>query len=417
MKKDIPKSLNICITSRSFSPLARAAENSYIWPISKGLAEAGHKVTILAGTSSQGVSQWEKDGVQVYYVSAEGSPYKSLSFEEAILKQFWDLHEKTPFDIVHSACRSGLPIAKQKKKFRIPVAFDIRATQISQIFSILGMSQETAQSLVLSGTAVLYKYLRTYFGGDRALLRAADGLFVSSPRQRIVLERYYFFADAKVYTVPFGIEVSDLSPREKSDSLRESLNIPADGHVAVTPADMTSMNEITNILKAFEKVAIKKPKSRLIIIGHGPLRKQVEKNIYDLALGSKVILVGAISNAELPDYIALSDVFIDISVRTTGFEPSMLEAMGQKKVIVGSEVGAMSSLVEDGVDGFLIRPADVSSLSQLLLDIFTGRLQTLEIGDRARRKVVNLFDPEKMVGETIKSYYSILRQSKYYKKG
>ncbi len=412
-KPSLPKKLNICIVTRQFSIKGRAADNSFLWPIAKGLADKGHHVVVL---SSQGPSDTSYDGISVHYLANPESDLKRYPLAEAVKRKFVELHEKDRFHIVHSIDTTGAKIAKFKKQLRVAVAFDVKATQMSQIFSILGMAGESVRSMLLTGIAVAYKYMQTFLNRDRKILKSADGVFVTSPRQRIVLERYYFYADAKIHTVPYGIEVGDLSPREQSQELKEKFGIPPDGHVAVTFTDMTSINEIQSILRAFEIVAIKKPKSRLIIVGNGPMRTAVEKEMYDLALGSKVILTGAVPNSKLADYVALSDVFIDISVKSTGFEPSMLEAMAQKKVIIGSEVGAISSIVEDGAEGFLIRPADIQSLSSLLLDIFTGRLQTLEIGDRARRKVTNLFDLDKMVEETIRAYFRILKQTKFYRK-
>jgi glycosyltransferase involved in cell wall biosynthesis len=51
----------------------------------------------------------------------------------------------------------------------------------------------------------------------------------------------------------------------------------------------------------------------------------------------------------------------------------MVEAMAQKKIIIGSEMSPTSDLIADGKDGFLIRPADSDYLSQLLLNIFFRR--------------------------------------------
>jgi len=93
----------------------------------------------------------------------------------------------------------------------------------------------------------------------------------------------------------------------------------------------------------------------------------------------------------------------------------LLEAMAQKKVIIGSEVSPMASIVEHSRDGFLIRPADIPELTGLLLDIFADKLPIAEIGEMARQKVLDLFSPQKMVGETLKAYYAILKSTGYYK--
>jgi glycosyltransferase involved in cell wall biosynthesis len=287
---------------------------------------------------------------------------------------------------------------------------------MSQIFAILGMGQETVGSLLRTAIAVTYKFLRTYYGQDRKLLKSADGIFVTSPRQRTALERYYLYPDARIYTVPYGIEIGDLSPKEKSAELREKLKLPENAKIAVTVSDMTEVRGMANQFLAFEKVAIKNPQARLLVIGNGPKRKEIEFEALNLALGNRVIFTGAVTNTELPDYIALADVYVNISSRTTGFELSMLEAMAQKKVIIGSEVSPMSSIVEDGIDGFLIRPADVPSLANLMSEIFTGQLPAQEIGNRARVKITDLFDTQKMVTQTLNAYFKILKSTGKYKR-
>ncbi len=86
----------------------------------------------------------------------------------------------------------------------------------------------------------------------------------------------------------------------------------------------------------------------------------------------------------------------------------MIEAMAQKKVIIGSEVSPIANIVEDGLDGFLIRPADIFSLSHLLIELFSGMLPAQEIGQRARDRVINLFDTNKMVNAIEDAYRKIL---------
>lgn len=415
-KPFLPDQLNICLISMKFPILGRAAEYGFLWPIAKGLAARGHKVTVIASESPQKIPELFTDGVHALYVGDTASPLARHPARRAALIKFRELHSKQPFHLIHSLDGMGLDICQAKKSFRVATAVDVKATQLSQLFAILGMSHPGLAGMLRTDLAMAYKFLRTYFGGDRKVLNCSDGVFVTSPQQKVALERYYMYPDSRMYTVPYGIEIGDLSQKEKSLSLREQWKIPEDAHVVVTITDMMDLEEMTNLFDAFEKVAIKKPNSRLIVVGQGPLRKQVEYELYMRALGGKVILTGAVTSLEVSDYIGLADVFVNLSSRTTGFEPSMLEAMAQMKVVIGSEVSAISNIIEDGVDGFLIRPADTETLSGLLISIFTGQLVTLELGDRARRKVVNLFDTQKMVEQTITAYYKILARTGMYRR-
>jgi glycosyltransferase involved in cell wall biosynthesis len=398
-----------------FPILGRAAEYSFLWPIAKGLAAKGHQVTVIASESPQKVPEVFTDGVHALYVGDTASPLARYPARKAAQLKFAEIHRTKPFHLVHSLDGMGTDVCLYKRQYQIATAVDVKATQLSQLFAILGMSHDGLAGMLRTDLALSYKFLRTYFGGDRRILKSSDGVFVTSPQQRVVLERYYMYPDSRIYTVPYGIEIGDLSPKEKSLALREQWKIPEDAHVVVTITDLSDVEEMENLFEAFEKVAIKKPNSRLIVVGQGPKRKEVEYEMYMRALGGKVILAGAVTNLEVSDYIGLADVFVNLSSRTTGFEPSMLEAMAQKKVVIGSEVSAIANIIEDGVDGFLIRPADTQTLASLLISIFTGQLVTLELGDRARRKVVNLFDTQKMVDETINAYFKIMKRTGLYK--
>jgi glycosyltransferase involved in cell wall biosynthesis len=220
----------------------------------------------------------------------------------------------------------------------------------------------------------------------------------------MTLERYYVYPDQRIFLVPFGIEVEDLSPRERSEELMKKLGLPTNAQTVVTVTDMTELGEVRNLLWAFERVAVKKPTARLIIVGSGPLKKEIEFEMLHLALGSRVVFAGDVPSAQLADYIALSDVFVNLSARSSGIEQSLLEAMAQRKVIVGSEVSPLAHVVEDGVDGFLIRPADTFTLSELLLQVFNGQIAVDRMGEQARQKVLNLFDAEKMLAQTLLAY-------------
>lgn len=414
-KRDLPSPLNICLIAAKFPILGRASDHGFLWPIAKGLAKMGHNVTVISWKNPQRKEQINQDGVTAYFLGHQKSSRRNL-FQSLVDKKFSELHIQQPFHIVHSIDDSGIQIGLKKKYYKIAMTYDVEATHMSDMFQLLGYSQESLGSLLRTSLHVGFRFLATYLGSDRRLLKTADSIIVTSPQQRILLERYYLYPDLKIYTVPYGIEIGDLSPREKSEELGKDLGLPGNANVIVTVTDMTELGEVTHLLRAFEKLAIKKPASRLIIVGNGPRFKEIEFEMLSLALGGKVSFTGEVTSTKLPDYIALADIFVNLSARTSGFEPSMLEAMAQKKVIIGSEVSPISTIVEDGKDGFLVRPADSTSLSQLFIGIFDERISTQEIGESARNKVMNLFDTKKMVNLTVDSYFHALVNTRLYRK-
>lgn len=409
-KPSIPEKLNICLIGYRFPIMGRTSDQGFLWPLARGLARKGHSVTVISSKSPMGKPEITRDGVRVFYLH-EGYPnLAGIPFSEAALQKFRSLHKEKPFDVVHSFDRSGYLIGKKRRKLGVSVAYDIEATQMSQLFSILGMARETVGSIISTAIAVSYKFISTFLGGDRELLSTADGMIVTSPQQRIFLERYYMYPDYHIYTVPYGVELaSATTPPTEGPTIKQKYNLPENTHLVLTVTDMSVPEEITVLLSAFERVAVKKPNAYLVIIGTGEHWSQIEFEMLNLALGSRVIMTGAIKEDEISEWISISDVFVNMSSRTTGFEPTMIEAMAKKKVIIGSELSPMATVIEDGQEGFLLRPADTASLSQLLVELFSGSLPTNEIGQKAREKVNNLFDPQKMIDALNASYIQILQ--------
>ncbi len=411
--KTTPPNLNICLIAKRFPILGRAANHGFLWPIAKGLASHGHKVSVIAWKNPQAKREISQDNVDAYFLG-ESFARSERDFPQLAKQKFEQLHGREAFHLVHSIDDSASEIGFLREKYRIAMTYDIEATEVSQLYSIMAMAQDTPSSLIKAGAAILYKFLRTYFSKDRRLLKSADGIFVTSPQQKLLLERHYLYPDLKTFVIPYGVEVGNLTPRQPCEELKEKLKLPAYSQTIVTNTDMHELGELKNLLQAFEKIAIKKPNARLIIVGNGPVFKQVEFEMLNLALGSRVIFAGTVLNSELPDYISLADVYIDLSSRTSGFEPSLIEAMVQKKVIIGSELSPISTIVEDGVDGFLIRPADVAMLAKIFTRIFTDKVPTKEIGERANQKVMDIFNTQKMVEQTLDAYRKTLENTGYY---
>lgn len=348
------------------------------------------------------------DHVQITFISETKKSKNILDFPRLLREVFLQEHQREPFDILHSLTRDGFLLAQERKLHGFATAFDIQATSMAQLYSLIGMSEETPLSKIRNGLKISYTFLKNYLQKDRALLNAADAAFVTSPQQQWILERYYLYPPLRTFTIPYSLDLHDLSVRQKSDQLRKKLNIPQNCKVAVTFSDMLEKTELTHILRAFQKVAVKKPNTRLVVVGSGPFFKAIEYEMLSLALASKVIFVGAVPPYEVHDYIDLADAFISFNQLSAGFEPTTFEAMAQQKIVIGSDVGSLANVIDNTGDGFLIRPADTNSLCELLIDIFSFSANYENVGERARLKVLSLFDLQKLTEQTLNAYFKTL---------
>jgi glycosyltransferase involved in cell wall biosynthesis len=412
----LPERLRICLIGQKISVLSRSSDTGLLWPLARGLTERGHDVTIISTSSPLKRSEIFRDGVRAYYLNENQPQYKTISFSEAVHKKFISLNKEKPFDLVHSLDNSGYKIGRHKKNLNISIAYDVEATQMAELFSVLSEGRSGAGSFITTNLKLIVKFLHSYLTQDRSLLDSADGVFVTTPQQRMLLERYYLFPDFHTYTVPYGINLGDLTPKAENENFKSKLNIPEFAQIILANSDFTSTHEVKPLLKAFEKVVLKKPNTYLLLLGSGPQLKNVEFEMLNLALGSRVIMPGEVVAEEMLECILASPIYIDLSSRSTGLEPSLIEAMAQKKVVIGSELSPISEVIDDGVDGFLVRPADVQTLSTLLDKIMTGEgINREEIGEKARQKIVEVFNRNKMIDSLIDAYKQILGNSEKFK--
>lgn len=395
-KKNIPEKLNICLITR------KAPTIGFILPVAKGLLQKGHRVGLIAQTDLQ-MDEWLlPDGMTVHPVNTKGLNRKEA--QEKVKNLFQNLHRKDAFHLVHSMDAAGQMIGERKKDMGVAMVYDIDATHLNHLYSIIGLSQETLRSFFKTSFLLLTKFAYHFMRHDRKLLKTADALFVHSTNQRIAMERYFMYPERRIFSVPYGMQIEDLSKREKSRELLAKLKIPEGSQIVMTSTDMMEFAELRNLIRAFERVAVKKSNARMVILGSGPVFKRVEFEVLTHALGRRVLFAGDVPTHQVTDYVCLADVFVNLSSRTSVAEQSLLEAMAQEKIVIASEVSPISSVISNREDGFLIRPADFDSLANLIFQVFNGELNTQEIGQKARQTVLNLFDSQKMVNQTLSGY-------------
>lgn len=410
-KHPIPEKLNICLIAQKFPILGMAGAHSFLWPIAKKMVHLGHSVSVISWKNSQNKTYLDQDGVRAYFLGHIYEKATLKNFPDLCHKQFSQLHKIKQFNIVHSIDKTGLLIAQNKKLYKTPVIFDIEATAISQYLFLASLSQDNIRSFIKIHFNLLYRFITNFFGYDKNLLKQASAIFVSSSLQKNILERYFLFPDYHTYLVPYGIDVQDFSLQPKSPLLQQKLLIPKQAKILLTISSMSELAGMQSLLKAFVKVTIKKSSTRLIIIGSGPHYKNIQRLVFDLALGDHVLLLGHIPNLELMDYIALSDIFISLSPHSSGFDPNLITAMVQKKIVIGADINPISFLIQNNVNGFLTKPSDIQTLSKHLLASVFDTQSTSELKNKAQSTVHKLFNLNTMAGQTLSAYQSVLKKN------
>lgn len=118
------------------------------------------------------------------------------------------------------------------------------------------------------------------------------------------------------------------------------------------------------LIKAFSKFKKKYPDYRLIIVGDGDLKLDLEKLIKSLGLESFVKLAGALPSKSVANIMRQSDFFCLSSV-SEGFPKVILEALACGLPVLSTDVGDISDVVKDA--GIIVKPSSVECLYEGML--------------------------------------------------
>jgi glycosyltransferase involved in cell wall biosynthesis len=131
--------------------------------------------------------------------------------------------------------------------------------------------------------------------------------------------------------------------------------------------------------------------ARLTLIGEGPSRDALEGRVRELGLGDAVDFTGAVGQDEIRSHYANADVFCLPSF-AEGVPVVLMEAMAMRVPVVTTRIMGISELVDDGIDGLLVRPGRLDQLVEALTRLAGDPGLRTEMGRHGRQKVVEKFD-------------------------
>lgn len=176
------------------------------------------------------------------------------------------------------------------------------------------------------------------------------------------------------------------------DAVRSDLGI-RDEVVLVVVARLDPFKDLGTLLRAFALCRPSERPVRLLMVGEGPCRGELEALARTLELGNTVTFLGY--RSDIGDVLSAADLFV-LSSRTEGMPISVLEAMASSLPVVATAVGGVPELVEQGVTGLLVPPGDPSALADAILTVVSDAHTRNVMGAAGRERVVSRFTLQAM---------------------
>lgn len=177
------------------------------------------------------------------------------------------------------------------------------------------------------------------------------------------IERVYALKD--VALIPNGIPVAQYALETQIGKAWRAKEGFGEGELLlVSVARLSPQKGHEVLIRAFSLAASSFPHMRLLLVGEGPLRAELEKLVRALGIEDRVRFLGL--RTDIPQILVASDVFV-LASWWEGNPLSVMEAMAAGKPVLATAVGGVPELVLDGVSGFLVPPGDVEGMAQAML--------------------------------------------------
>lgn len=149
------------------------------------------------------------------------------------------------------------------------------------------------------------------------------------------------------------------------------------------------------LIRAFAELADLDPPPRLILVGDGPLRGDLETLVGRMALQARVSFVGEQRRDQVARLLSSCELLV-LPSRSEPFGLAVIEAMAFSKPVVASAVGAMPEIIEDGRSGILVEPDDPDALARALRTVLSDPGLGQRLGAEGRLRVRERFRHEIM---------------------
>ena len=268
--------------------------------------------------------------------------------------------------------------------------------------------------------------LHTLHGPSFGPFQSAPANFVFTAAERIAArctDHFVTVADAmrdqylaagigrpEQYTRIFsGFDLAPFLAAQNDSVLRAQLGIAPGDFVVGKIARLFELKGHDDLFAAAPELVRRCPQMKFLLVGDGAWRGRFEQMAGDLRLQKHFIFTGLVPPSEVPRYVGVMDALVHLS-RREGLPRALPQAMAAAKPVVAFDCDGAREVCLDGETGFLLKPGDLSGLSQSLERLASDAALRQRLGQRGQEFVKERFPTERMVEELFALYENLLRE-------
>ena len=325
-----------------------------------GLHGRGHSVQLVR--PRQAPSDVADTRTGFHEVLMRGLPipgYPELRMGLPAKRRLLELWTAQPPDVVHIATEGplGWSALQAARQLKLPVSSDFRTN-----------FQAYSQHYKLGWFArPIMVYLRKFHN-------QADCTMV--PTQALMKE-LQFNGFKGVSVVSRGVDTVRFAPQKRSALLRQGWGVQEHDLVVMCVGRLAAEKNLALLVKAFQAIEAAQPRAKLVLVGDGPLRAQLQ------ALCPSAVFAGQRSADDLAAHYASADLFLFASMTET-FGNVTTEAMASGLPVAAYDHAAAKQLIRSGVNGLLAPFGDAEAFVRHAVDLACQETLRKTLGVKAR---------------------------------
>ncbi len=193
----------------------------------------------------------------------------------------------------------------------------------------------------------------------------------------------------KLVVIYNGLEHFDLAPRKEG------------GFVIGTLAELHKIKGLDILLRAWAEFIKKRPQAKLVVMGEGEERDNLEALTHKLDIVDSVAFKGQVDNARTQ--LLGFDIFV-LPSRSENLPYTILEAGFAGLPVIASRVGGIPEIITTGESGILVESENSDEIFSSLLLLSDDPTLRARLGDNLKKKVISEFSIKNMVEQTLADY-------------
>lgn len=342
------------------------------WEISKRIAKKGIVVDIITRDNGP-AGQKNLKNLKVIKLGSQAKPFDTISRLVYLVRSFFYLYSHD-YDLIHAhAYLPGIVARLIMVTKGIPAIFTVHGTSLGT--KLLSPFQRLIEKFIL--TQILYSAQITV---SRDFLNFKN-------------------INKQIFYIPNGASVADFD-RVKSAKFKDP--------TLIFVGRLHPQKNLFNLIRAVKKVLEDFPNIKLQIVGSGPQKLNLAKEVKNLKLAKSINFATEVTGASLVKLYKSSHLFILPSIYE-GQPLTLLEAWAAKLPAITTKTGDCKYLVKNGINGYLIEdPQDPDEIAKIIKKALAAKnLQNL--GLAGYNLVVKNFSWEKSAQETLKVYENLAK--------